>query len=82
MASTRGAAAFLKSVVHCPDHMAERGKKNAAHIASNVVSVVSVSSTNSVPKRLGIKEFVFALMRRAAPSARRDPGAPAKPPGA
>ena len=28
------AAAFLKSVDHCTDHMAERGKKDTAHIAS------------------------------------------------
>ena len=41
MASTRGATSFLKSVVHCTDHMAERGKKDAAHIASNVISVVN-----------------------------------------
>ena len=39
MASTRGAAAFLKSV-DCTDHMAE-GKKDAAYIACNVISVVN-----------------------------------------
>ena len=40
MASTRGAAAFLKSVVRCTDHMAERGEKDAAHIAISVISVI------------------------------------------
>ena len=40
-ASTRGAAAFLKSVDHCTDHMAEGGKKDAEHKALNVISVVS-----------------------------------------
>ena len=39
MASTRGAAAFLKSV-DCTDHMAGGGKKDAAYIACNVISVV------------------------------------------
>jgi hypothetical protein len=40
MASTRGAAAFLKSV-DCTDHMAEGGKKDAAYFACNVISVVN-----------------------------------------
>ena len=39
MASTRAAAAFLKSV-DCTDHMAEGGKKDAVYIAANILSVV------------------------------------------
>ena len=39
MASTRAAAACSKSV-DCTDHMAEGGKKDAAYIACNVISVV------------------------------------------
>jgi len=40
MASARGAAVFLKSV-DCTDHLAEGGKKDAAYIASNVISVIN-----------------------------------------
>ena len=40
MASTQGAAAFLSSV-DCTDHMAEGGKKDAAYIASNMISEVN-----------------------------------------
>jgi hypothetical protein len=39
MASTRGASIFLKSV-DCTDHMAEGGKKDAAYIGSNLISVI------------------------------------------
>ena len=41
MASTRAAAAFLKSV-NCTDHIAGGGKKDAVHIAANVTSAEDV----------------------------------------
>jgi hypothetical protein len=44
MASTRGAAAFLKSV-DCTDNMAEGGKKDSAYKASNV-TVASYMASN------------------------------------
>ena len=40
MTSAQGAAAFLNSV-DCTDHMAEGGKKDAAYIASNMISEVN-----------------------------------------
>ena len=40
VASMQGAAAFLKSV-DGTDHMAEGGKKDAAYIACDVISVVN-----------------------------------------
>ena len=52
MASTRGAAAFLNSI-DCTDHMAEGGKKDAAYIASNVISVV---------KKFGAEDVVQIIM--------------------
>ena len=52
MAVIRAAAAFLKSV-DCTDHMAEGGKKNAAYIACNVISVV---------KDFGAEDVVQVIM--------------------
>ena len=47
MASTRAAAAFLKSI-DCTEHMAGRGKKDALYVAANVTSVVDEFGADDV----------------------------------
>ena len=47
MASTRAAAAFLKST-DCTDHIAEGGQKDAVYIAANVTSVIDEFSVEDI----------------------------------
>ena len=68
MASTRRAAAFLKSL-DCTDHMAEGGRKDAAYIACNMISVINEFGAADVVQAIqdGANKATWPIIEREFP---------------